>query len=297
MILIVSIALATLIVLFGFVVFTPNVPSERFLMNKDTTIDPNLQKAINFFGGDISALLPEGMKKKKRQNHKLQRLFITSGNPWNLNANEFFVIQIFLAIAGLMLGGLASFMLSSFMGAGFLVLLTGVITVLGYFYPYIYYKGEADTRLQAFKRELPIALDFLIIAKAGGTYSLQKAIEEVVPYLPEGVMKVEFQTIVDSLNSGKSLEVSLAEFGERAPTEGIQAFVKALNNASKLDSPVDEILRNRAEASRDELNAEIDKAIASLDKKILGVFGPMSYVSIMIVVLAPVASTLAKLFG
>lgn len=296
MILIVSLVLAILIVLFLYVLLTPNVPSETFLMNKDTEIDPNLQKAINFFGGDIAALIPEGTKQKKRKNQNLNKLFITSGNPWRINANEFFVIQIFIGLSGLILGGLATFVLNGTVPTSLLVIMTITLALLGYFYPYIYYKGESDDRIRAFKRELPVSIDFLIIAMAGGRSSLQTGIEQVIPYMQDGVMKNEFERIISDLNSGKSLHVALDEFAERAPTEGIQAFVNALNNAQKLDSPVEEILRNRSEASRDELNAEIDQAISTLAVKVLGVFGPMSYISIMIVVLAPVASTMAGLF-
>lgn len=292
---IISIVLAIVIVLFVYVLVTPNVKSETFLLSRESTVDPNLQKALNFFGGDISALIPDSAKKRKRRNRKLQRLFTTSGNPWNINANEFFVIQVFLGISALVLGVIAAFVLRGSLSLPLLIIGVIGLSVLGYTYPLIYYKSVADDRIKAFKRELPEAIDYLIIAMSGGAYGLPSAIERVTKYIPEGVMNHEFSRIIDSLNSGKSLSRALNEFALRAPTEGIEAFVNSLNNAHQLNAPLSEILKNRAEASRADLNAEIDKKIATLGTKVLLVFGPMAYSAILLVVLAPTASSLMSL--
>lgn len=296
-ILIVAIMLAIVIVLFVYVLVTPNVKSETFLLSKNSTLDPNLQKALNFFGGDVSALIPDSAKKKKRRNRKLQKLFITSGNPWNINANEFLVIQVFLSAAGILVGVIAALLLQNSVSLFMLICIVLGLGILGYTYPIIYYRSIADDRIKAFKRELPEAIDYLVIAMSGGAYGLPSAIERVIKYLPKGVMKDEFSKIIDSLNSGKSLSKALDEFAQRAPTEGIEAFVNSLNNAHKLNAPVAEILKNRSEASRAELNAEIDKKIATLSTKVLLVFGPMAYSSILIVVLAPTASSLLSLLS
>lgn len=292
---IVSMLLALFIVLFVYVLITPSVKSETFLLNKNSELDDNLQKALNLLGGDISALIPNNLKKKKRKNRKLAKLFVTSGNPWNLNVNEFFVVQVFLGMGAAILASILAYLIGSFMGYSFSGLLGFVLIILGYQYPVIYYKSVSADRIKAFKKELPEAIDYLIIAMSGGTFALPVAIEKTIKYLPQGVMKDEFIRIIDSMNSGKSLTTALDEFAERAPTEGIEAFVNSLNNANRLSAPVSEILKNRSEASRKEFNAEIDKKIATLSTKVLMVFGPMAYVSILIVVLAPTASSLLQM--
>lgn len=296
-IIIISALLAISIVIFFYLVFTPKISTETFYVNKNSSIDPSLKKALNFFGGDISALLPEAAKKRKRRNHNLNRLFVTSGNPWNISVNEFFILQVFLGLGGLVLGAVCALVLSSMFSTLAIFGIVGGLCILGYMYPYIYYKSVSDDRIKAFKRELPEAIDYLEIAMSGGTFGLPIAIEKVIKYLPDGVMRKEFIRIVDSLNAGKSLTSALDEFAERAPTEGIKAFVNSLNNANRLNAPISEILKNRSEASRKELNAEIDKKIATLSTKILLVFGPMAYSSVLIVVLAPVISKLVGLLA
>lgn len=296
-IVVVSILLSILIVTFGYLLITPNVSSETFLLNSESTLDPKLQKALMFLGGDISSLVPNGVKQKKRRNRTLQRLLITSGNPWNVNANEFFIIQIFLGLAGLVLGGIASVVLINSISPLAVGFITIGIAILGYMYPTIVYKQESTDRIKAFKHDLPESIDFLIIAMSGGTYGLASAISRVIKYQSDGVMKKEFERIIDSINSGRSLSSALDDFAERAPTEGIEAFVNSLNNANKLSAPVHEILRNRAESSRADLNAEIDKKIATLSTKVLLAFGPMAYISLLIVVLSPVATSLLQLLG
>ncbi len=294
-ILIISVVLATLLVLFGFVVFTPNVKSESFLLNSNATIDNNLHSALKMFGGDVSALIPRQAKQAKRRNRKLQRLFVTSGNPWNLTITEFFVTQVLLCGGSILLSALMAVILRNTISPALLGILVVGLIILAYQYPVIYYKSVSNDRMDAFKKELPEALDFLYIATSGGTYSLAQSISLVRPYLQKGVMKDEFDKIAQALYSGQSLNVALAEFGKRAPTEGIEAFVNSLNNAARLSSPVAEILKNRSEASRKERTAEIDRQIATLGTKVLLVFGPMAYISVLILVIAPTAASLMTL--
>ena len=294
-ILITSIVLGVLIVAFCYILVTPNVKSETFIIGNDSKLDPTVKKTLNFIGGDISVLIPGALKKQKRRDVKFQRLLITSGNPWSLNITEYIVVQIFLGISGLILGGVACAVLYKMINPAILALLPIGLAIIGYNYPTIYYKSIADDRIKAFTHELPEAIDYLRIAMGQGSFGLPKAIELTTNYLDEGVMKREFSRITDSLQTGTSLPVALDEFSKRAPTEGIQAFVNSLNNATRLSAPVVELLRARSEASRKELNAAIDKKIASLDVKVLMAFGPTAYLSILIIVLAPTASSLAQL--
>lgn len=294
-ILIISIVLAVLIVVFGYVLLTPNVSSETFVLSQDSDLDPNIKKALNFFGGDISVMIPEGIKKSNRQSQKLKRLFITSANPWGLDHNEFLITQVFLGGSALVLSILASVILKDMLSPFLIAIIVVGMTGIGFFYPKIYYQSVAADRMKAFKRELPEALDFLIIAMSGGSFGLPAAIEKATKYIPEGVMQEEFMKITGAMDAGKPQSVALEEFADRAPTEGIKAFANSLNNASQLSAPVIEILRNRAEASRKELNAEIDKKIATLATKVFLVFGPMSYIAILLVVMSPVASTLSQI--
>lgn len=294
-ILIISVALGVLIVLFGYVLLSPNVSSETFVLGQDSQLDPSIRKALNFFGGDIAMMIPKEIKKKNRQSHRLKRLFITSANPWGLDPTEFLITQVFLGGSAFILSIIASVVLKDVLSPFLTVVAIVGMTALGFFYPQIFYKSVADDRMKAFKKELPEALDFLIIAMSGGRSGLPMAIEQSTKYIPEGVMNEEFRKITAAMDAGKPQSVALDEFAERAPTEGIRAFANSLNNASQQSAPVIEILRNRSEASRKELNAEIDKKIATLGTKVFLVFGPMAYIAVLLVVMAPVASTLAQL--
>lgn len=295
---IISMLLALLIVLFIYVCITPSVKSETFLVNPNANIDGSLRKLLNYFGGDVSASIPYGLKKKKRRNKKLNKLFATSGNPWNMTKTEFFVTQVFLGVAGATIGAVFVAVMGNIIGYALAGIVAFALPILGYFYPIINYSSIAGDRVRAFKRDLPEAIDYLVIAMSGGSYALPKAIELSLKYLPkESSMYEEFSKIIRGLNTGQSLSSALDDFAQRAPTPGIQAFVNSLNNANKLNAPLGELLKNRAEASRNELNAEIDRKIATLSTKVLMVFGPMSYVSILIIVVAPVASQLMTLLS
>ena len=92
------------------------------------------------------------------------------------------------------------------------------------------------------------------------------------------------------------MEAALNDFEKRVPTEGIRAFVKALNNANKLSVSMIDILENRARASRAEREAEIEMRIQKLPTKVMAILMPASLISIMAVALAPAVALLAQFF-
>lgn len=291
--LILSIALAVTIVLFFYTLFSSRVKTTDILLSKNSNLSTPLNKAIGMFGGDIYALIPEGVKRKRRHNHNMQKLFVTSANPWHVTQTEFLILQILLGLGGLIGSVLASIILSKFLPVIAIIAIVGLLTFIGWYYPLSFYHGRSNSRVAAFKRDLPEAIDFLVIALSGGATGLPAAIERMLRYLPQdSVMHDEFQQIIDDLNSGKSMYESLDSFSKRVPTESIEAFVKALNSANRNSTPLTGILRERADASRKDLNAEIDKKITTLPTRVMLIFGPIAYVNILIIAMAPAAYSL-----
>jgi Flp pilus assembly protein TadB len=290
---ILSFLLALTIVLFFYTLMSSNVKTTDIITSKETNLSKPLDKAIHLFGGDIYSIIPERIKRKNRHNHNMDKLFVTSANPWKITQTEFLILQILLGIGGLIATVLVYLILGNLIPLPAILILGGLVTFLGWYYPLSYYRGRANNRISAFKRDLPEAIDYLRIALSGASMGLPTAIERMLHYLPkDSVMHDEFQQIIDDLNSGKSMSEALDSFAKRAPTESIEAFVKALNSANQNATPLIGILRDRADASRKDLNAEIDRKITTLPTKVMLIFGPIAYISILIIAMAPAAYSL-----
>lgn len=265
---------------------SPKKP-ETFFVSEQAAIPTVLKGAMVTIGGDLLAVVPDNFSKKSIHSAKVDYLLRASGNPWNLTKVEFFVMRIVTSMFGLIFGILIAINVSSTVTPIATYALPFVAVLVGYMYPESKYNSLAKEREIAFKVQLPEALDYLVITMSAGTHSLQNAFAKVTPYLREGVIKEEFEHIVRSVDSGMTMQGALNEFSRRVPSEGIAAFVRALNNATINNVPIESLLRNRAEASRKDLDAELDIKIERLPTKVLLWVGPAAFISLLIVVLAP----------
>lgn len=289
--------IGVILILLGlfFLIAIPMQTNKMIIGNNDN-LDPKLQKLLKMFGGDISAIFGQENINMKVKLGGIDRLFKQSGNPWKLTPVEFVVLKYVLGIVGVIAGLLLSVALFTqgmkLPAIGALIL----VPLLGYNYPVRYYNSLAINRENKFKSQLPEAIDYLTLSLSGGGYSLASAFEKVLEYLPnDSIIKNEFNMIVEDLKSGKTMENALLAFADRAPSDGVKAFAKALNNANKLSVSQVDILKTRAIESRRALENEIDKRIATLDSRITMIFSPSAAISLGITVLAPTMHTLSSI--
>lgn len=283
----VAIISALTITLFIAYLISPKTYAGEFFMAKDAQINNRIKEIIDFAGGDILALIPEDFKRKSTNNKNIKDLMVRSGNPWNLKLEEFFMVRIMYALLlGIMFaipfGLLRIFPIFLTVGMPLLMAL------YGWNYPVSAYRKEADRRNSEFKRDLPEAIDYLAMAMSGGNYSLPTAFEKIIRYLPLGVVREEFERVNMAVASGKPMEIALDELAERAPNDGIKAFVNSLNNANRLSVSMMQLLKNRASTSRKDLIAELDLRIQKLPLKVLAALGPSSIIALLLASMTPV---------
>lgn len=291
-----------IVAIIALLIFLIVVPKEtkHFHLSEDAQLDKTLQKIVNLLGGDILTFVDKTRFKPKTYDQRLEELIATCGNPWNLTIVEFqivrFVLSAVFALIGLTLGIIISVSFVHGPVAILIPLITApLLGYLGYLYPESNYEGLKKKRDEEFKRYFPEAIDYLIMIIGSGT-TLTVAFERSVEYLEEGAVKEEFKKIVSELHSGQSLEKALNNFASRVPSESIKAFCKSLNNANKLNVDLKGILEARSDASRRELEQEIEKRISTLDTKVMMCLSPTALVSILIVVMSPTAVTLMNSF-
>lgn len=283
----------------GLTVYAMFIPKKiTFKMQRREVVESTSDNAsIRFMskiGSEVYASLPAFQNNRKRNDveseTRIENLLTKSGNPWKITPEEFVYLQIVFAFFGTLFGFLIGMFLPfpSFIPA----ILFGIF---GFFVPSIKHKDEGKRRDLAFTRELPEALDLIIISLSGGV-GLPEAIRESIPNMQDGVMKEEFKKIISDLDSGKTLDNTLQSFGERSPNEGIKTFVASVRQANELDTPMEETFNARADASRKEFIALVKTKAAMLSSKIFTVLTPTLIPALMIVSLAPFMSAFSEFF-
>lgn len=266
----------------------PTKVHKKYKVSRGNNLDTNLENILMMFGDDVSSLLPKDYVQRELKNKNTYNLIISSGNPWKVTIHEFILLKFLLMSVGIIAGILLGMFL--FLTTQNIMLAIPVAVAapfLGFNYPNNVYDATTKQRQSSFKADLPEAIDYLTMALSGGGYSLPTAFEKTLDYLPDNVVREEFQIIVNDLRSGKTMETALNDFANRVPSEGIRSFAKALNNANKLSVSMIDILKARSYASRKELQLEIEKRVATLPTRVMLVLSPTAAFAVILVAVMP----------
>lgn len=253
-------------------------------------------KIANLIGNEVYSVLPENRKPKSRKagRDRLSRvevLFQRSANPWKLKPHDFTFFKIVFAVLGAILGTLAGFLIGYVIDFIPWFVATAGGAFLGWIYPTTTYTSAAKARDLEFKRQLPEALDLIIISLTGGATFIT-AIRQSLENMQPGILRDEFREIVKTVDSGATLSQALDNFATRAPNDSITTFVKAVQEATELNVPINEVLKSRADASRKDFFALIHAKTATLSSRMMMALTPTLIPAILICVLAPAAFTL-----
>lgn len=293
---IIALLLALIVALFTYAMLVPrNI--EIFDPNINTKENAYALKALSKIGKELYATLPEGTSYQTgKRNPRIESLLIRSGNPWNLTVDEFNFIQIVSGFVGLLAGFATIFLLNmtTIHIPWFITLLA--ITIFGYFIPLIRYNEVAKSRDLEFKKELPEALDLIIISLSSGS-TFANALRTSIPNMKESILKEEFTEVIKQIDTGKTVNDALLYFAGRAPNESIRTFVQAVRQANELNTPLIEVLRSRAEASREEFFALIHNKTAKLNSKMMIALTPTLLPALMLIAAAPAAISLMDSLG
>lgn len=284
---------ALIAALFAYAIFVPrstNVFKPELKDNKDTKAIRMLSK----LGTELYATLPAMYRKQnKKPNARVEALIMRAGDPWGMTADEFVFFQFVTAFFGALVGTGVYFLISPVMSIPFYIVI-GIGALFGFLYPRMTYKDKAKRRDLDFKRQLPEALDLIIISLTGGT-SFINALKDSMPQIQEGVLKEEFKSIINSVDTGRTLTEALYNFADRAPNESVRTFVTALREATELNVPMVEVLESRSEASRQEFFSLLHNKTAQLPSKMMAVLVPTLMPALMLILIVPSIATLLEM--
>lgn len=224
-----------------------------------------------------------------KKHDKTRELLIRSGNPWKIRAEEFMGIRVLFAAIGFFFG-LVMTIWSPIPAVPYLVWLIG-FPVAGYVIPFSYHNSLRESRSKEIQKQLPEALDLLVITLASGQ-NFEPALDQVAPTLPAGLLRDELVTVTHELRAGRSMEEALMEFAGRASSDEVESFAKAVSQAQRLGADVSETLENQAASARGAYEARIEKKIARLTSIMMIPLVFTMIPSLILIIIAPVLTNL-----
>ena len=284
--LVLAFSFAVSVVALILVLFSKKTNTTQFYLSNEDKLNPNMVKFINLLGGDIMAIVPKNLQKKSVESKEIDEVFKASGNPWEVTKLEFYVLRLSYGFIGFAIAVLFAYILKT--GLPIAVGLAGIMTFLGWNRPISQYRKIAKVREREFKKFFPEFLDYLTMIMGDGTNTFANAIEISVPYLLDSTVKEEFERVSESINAGMNTDTALTLLADRIPTPALQAFVQAVNNANKLNTPMDGLMRNRAKQSREDLRNDMELVIQSLPNKTMLTTAPVAILAIILIALVPV---------
>ena len=287
-----SIGFAVSLVALIAVLISPKTNSSHFYMGGTKDLDNRMIKVVNLLGGDLLSLVPKTVQKKSISDKEINDVFKESGNPWNVTKMEFLALRAAYAFIMTFVGIIFVAIVQPGLIIGFFIVF--ILSYLGWNRPISQYRSIAKARSNDFKKHFPEMLDYLTMIMSDGNYTFPNAVETVIPYLPESAVKEEFIKVIDSINAGVSTEMALDELAGRLPSPALEAFVKAVNNANQLNTPMDDLMKTRSKKSREDLLNDIELIIQGLPTKTMLTVAPATIGSMLVIFMVPVIIALLE---
>jgi tight adherence protein B len=167
-----------------------------------------------------------------------------------LRTGEFVFLQL---VFGSVLAGVCLFTLRPFVGS---VVAATVGAALGFFLPMVWLRFKRAQRLENFDKALPDALDLIAGALRAG-FGLAHGLD-LVTKSKEGPCAEEFGQVLQEVNLGSDLDVSLARITERIDSEDARLLATAVavqrrtgGNLIEVLGPLASVIRERQRLKRD----------------------------------------------
>jgi len=282
-----------------YAIFTPVIKARRDSIKDEffggespsDVVDDTLGKYAKPLLNNFLPQLPlKNMSPAKRNN--IADLLIKSGNPWKLSPEEYVGVQIVFAAIGFFAGlVLAVFNLIPVVPPYAIV---AMFALIGFALPYSIHNSRKQTRVKEIQRQLPEALDLLVVTLTSGQ-PFEPALNQVVPQLPPGLLRDELMKINLKIRAGNTLERALTDFSREIASEEVESFVKAIIQSQKLGADITETLAQQANFVRNNHEARVQQMIARLSTVMFIPLAATMLPAFLIIFLAPSINQLTGL--
>lgn len=284
---------AALFVLVYVVVASPTLPPsrlgirglKRISTQKSSALWAQLEPSTRWLGARIGGLLSPGARAS------LDQQITLAGDFWGLTPEELVALTLISSSLGALFGSAFSLLLSR--GALYPVIGAFLCGIL----PYLQINGLQQERQKAIQTGLPYVIDLLALGLSAGldfTGSLRQVVNKSSN--PDDPLIEELNIILQELSVGKTRKQALLQFSERVGGESVREFVSAVVQAEERGSPLSDVLRIQAQASRQRRSVRAEEAAASASVKMLA---PMVllFLAILLLIVSPMFIQIGNQFS
>lgn len=218
-----------------------------------------------------------------------------AGNPGRIDAATFLATR-FIG-AALFGGGLLLISLLSATQWPFsrTVLVVGLFTVIGFFFPQLWLQGRINSRQTEVRKALPDALDLLTICVEAGL-GFDAAMSKVAEKW-DNELSLMFGRTIREVQLGKTQREALRDMADRIGLPELTSFVAAVIQSQQLGVSLAKVLRIQSDQLRMKRRQFAEELAHKAPVKMIIPMALLTFPSIMIILMAPAAFQIAGAFG
>lgn len=218
-----------------------------------------------------------------------------AGNPGRIDASTFLATRFVGAgvFGGLLL--LIATLSATPWPFGRIVLVVGIFTILGFFFPQLWLQSRINRRQNEVRKAMPDALDLLTIcveAGLGFEASMSKVAEKW-----ENELSILFGRCIREVQLGKTQREALRDMESRVGLPELTSFVAAVIQSQILGVSLAKILRIQSDQMRVKRRQRAEEAAHQAPVKMIIPMALLTFPSIMIILMAPAGFQIAGAFG
>ena len=218
-----------------------------------------------------------------------------AGNPGRIDASTFLATRF---IGAVVFGGLL-LLISSLSSVnwpfGRIVLIVGIFTTLGFFFPQLWLQSRINSRQAEVRKALPDALDLLTICVEAGL-GFDAAMSKVNEKW-ENELSIMFGRCIREVQLGKTQREALRDMSDRIGLAELTSFVAAVIQSQILGVSLAKVLRIQADQMRIKRRQFAEELAHKAPVKMIIPMALLTFPSIMIILLAPAGFQIAGAFG
>ena len=218
-----------------------------------------------------------------------------AGNPGRMDAATFLATRfIGAAVFG---GGLLLISLLSATQWPFsrTVLVVGLFTVIGFFFPQLWLQSRINSRQTEVRKALPDALDLLTICVEAGL-GFDAAMSKVAEKW-DNELSLMFARTIREVQLGKTQREALRDMADRIGLPELTSFVAAVIQSQQLGVSLAKVLRIQSDQLRMKRRQFAEELAHKAPVKMIIPMALLTFPSIMIILMAPAAFQIMGAFG
>jgi len=218
-----------------------------------------------------------------------------AGNPGRIDASTFLATRFVGAgiFGGLLL--LISSLPTVNWPLGRVVLIVGIFTALGFFFPQLWLQSRINRRQTEVRKAMPDALDLLTICVEAGL-GFDAAMSKVSEKW-ENELSIMFGRCIREVQLGKTQREALRDMADRLGLPELTSFVAAVIQSQILGVSLAKVLRIQSDQMRMKRRQYAEELAHKAPVKMIIPMALLTFPSIMIILMAPAGFQISKAFG